>query len=97
MEHSLGREKPESERPVLDQRDQPAPAKGSPPPPFIVVRRGGVHEWEHGSRRFPLNHGVQWSDTVGSVLWEGSVRRRRPGFRPWPRGDGAGHPAVPRQ
>ena len=62
MKRSLGREKSESERLVLDRRDQPArlrseslvPAKGSPPPPFIVLRRGGVHEWEHESRRFSL-------------------------------------------
>ena len=45
------------------------PSKGSPPPPFIVTRRGGAHEWGRGSRRFPPNRGVQWSDTVESTLW----------------------------
>ena len=44
-------------------------SKGSPPPPFIVTRRGGAHEWGRGSRRFPPNRGVQWSNTVGSTLW----------------------------
>ena len=46
----------------------------------------------HGSRRFPLNCGVQWSDTVGSTLWEGGVSRCRPGFRPWSCEDCAGCP-----
>ena len=46
-----------------------SPCKGSPPPPFIVTRRGGAHEWGRGSRRFPPNRGVQWSDTVESTLW----------------------------
>ena len=73
MERSLGREKPESERPVLDQRDQPAPAKESPPSPFIVVSRGGVHEWEHRSRRFPLNRG----GTVVGHCRKYTVGRRR--------------------
>jgi len=36
---------------------------------------------------------VQWSNTVGSVLWEGGARRRHPGLRPWSRGDGGGRPA----
>ena len=40
-----------------DLRDQPLSLRGNPPPPFIVIRRGGVHEWEHGSHRFPLNRG----------------------------------------
>ena len=47
----------------------------------------------HGSRRFPLNRGVQWSDTVGSTLWEGGARRSRPGYRPWSCEDCAGRPA----
>ena len=37
---------------------------------------------------------VQWSNTVGSTLWEGGARRCHPGFRPWSRGDGGGRPAV---
>ena len=44
--------------------------KGSPPPPFIVTRRGGVHE--QGDVEvdvFPRIAGVQWSNTVGSTLW----------------------------
>ena len=44
--------------------------KGSPPPPFIVTRRGGVHE--QGIVEvvvFPRIAGVQWSNTVGSTLW----------------------------
>jgi len=45
------------------------PSKGGPPPPFIVTRRGGTHEWGRGSRHFPPNRGVQWSDTVESTLW----------------------------
>ena len=68
------------------------PSKGGPPPPFIVTRRGGAHEWGRGSRRFPPNRGVQWSDTVGSTLWEGGVRRSRPGYRPWSCEDRAGRP-----
>ena len=75
MKRSLGRGKSESERPVLDQ---PAPAKGSPSPPFIVVRRGGVHEWEHGSRRFPLNHGY----SVGHCM-KCTVGRRRASPSSW--------------
>ena len=70
-ERPLGREKPESQRPTRPER--PAPAQGSPPPPFIVIRRGGIHEWEHGSRRFPLNRG-------GTVVGHGgkyTVGRRR--------------------
>ena len=46
------------------------PFKGSPPPPFIVTRRGGVHE--QGIVEvvvFPRIAGVQWSNTVGSTLW----------------------------
>jgi len=39
---------------------------------------------------------VQWSNTVGSTLWEGGARRCHPGFRPWSRGDGDGRPAVSR-
>jgi len=46
------------------------PLKGSLPPPFIVTRRGGVHE--QGNVEvvvFPRIAGVQWSNTVGSTLW----------------------------
>src|SRR6185437_6732916 len=46
------------------------PLKGSPPPPFIVTRRDGVHA--QGNVEvvvFPRNAGVQWSNTVGSTLW----------------------------
>ena len=32
---------------------------------------------------FPRIAGVQWSDTIGSTLWEGGGRRSRPGYRPW--------------
>ena len=42
--------------------------KGSPPPPFIVTRRGGVHA--QGNVKvvvFPRIAGVQWSNTVRSV------------------------------
>ena len=49
------------------------------------------------SRRSPLNRGVQWSNTVGSVLWEGGARCCHPGFRPWSSGDGGGRPAVSRR
>ena len=46
------------------------PFKGSPPPPFIVTRRGGVHE--QGNVKvvvFPRIMGVQWSNTVESTVW----------------------------
>ena len=46
------------------------PLKGSPPPPFIVTRRDGVHA--QGIVEvvvFPRIAGVQWSNTVGSTLW----------------------------
>ena len=32
---------------------------------------------------FPRIAGVQWSNTVGSTLWEGGGHRSRPGYRPW--------------
>ena len=44
---------------------------------------------------FPRIAGVHWSDTVGSKLWEGGVRRSRPGYRPWSCEDRAGRPASP--
>ena len=44
---------------------------------------------------FPRIAGVQWSDTVGSTLWEGGGRRSRPGYRPWSCEDCAGRPASP--
>ena len=47
-----------------------SPFKGSLPPPFIVTRRGGVHEW--GNMEvvvFPRIACVQWSNTVRSTLW----------------------------
>ena len=44
---------------------------------------------------FPRIAGVQWSDTVGSKLWEGGVRRSRPGYRPWSCKDHAGRPVSP--
>ena len=31
---------------------------------------------------FPRIAGVQWSDTVGSTLWEGGERRSRPRSHP---------------
>ena len=40
---------------------------------------------------------VQWSNTVGSVLWEGGARRCHPVSRPWSRGDGGGRLAVSRR
>ena len=46
-----------------------SPFKGSPPPPFIVTRRDGVHA--QGNVEvvvFPRIAGVQWSNTVGSTL-----------------------------
>ena len=46
------------------------PLKGSPPPPFIVTKRDGVHA--QGIVEvvvFPRIAGVQWSNTVGSTLW----------------------------
>jgi hypothetical protein len=45
------------------------PFKGSPPPPFIVIRRDGVHA--QGNKEvivFPRIAGVQWSSTVESTL-----------------------------
>ena len=46
------------------------PLKGSPSPPFIVTRRGGVHEQEIVEVVvFPRIARVQWSNTVGSTLW----------------------------
>ena len=38
-----------------------------------------------GARKssFSLESRVQWSNTVGSVLWEGGARRCHPGFRPF--------------
>jgi len=44
---------------------------------------------------FPLIAGVQWSDTVGSTLWEGGVRRSRPGYRLWSCEDCAGRRVSP--
>ena len=45
-----------------------SPLKGNPPPPFIVTRRGGVHEqWIVEVVVFPRIAGVQWSNTVGST------------------------------
>ena len=44
---------------------------------------------------FPRIAGVQWSDTVGSALWEGGRHRSRPGYRPWSYEDRAGRPASP--
>ena len=46
------------------------PLKGSPPPPFIVTRRDGVHA--QGNVEvvvFPRIAGVQWSSTVESTMW----------------------------
>ena len=85
MKRSLGREKSESERPVLDQRDQPAPKNREParsanlPPPFIVIRKGGAHEWGHGSRRSPLNRG----STVVGHCRKCTVGRRRAAPLSW--------------
>ena len=44
---------------------------------------------------FPRIAEVQWSDTVGSTLWEGGGRRSHPGYRPWSCEDRAGRPASP--
>ena len=55
---------------VLSNRSDRDALKGSPPPPFIVTRRGGVHE--QGSVEVivsPRIAGVQRSNTVGSTLW----------------------------
>ena len=79
MGRPLGRKNPESEGEQRDQRDQPAPAKGSPPPPFIVIRRGGIHEWGHVSRRFPLNRG----GTVVGHCRKYTVGRRRASHSSW--------------
>src|SRR6185437_7459997 len=72
------------------------PSKGSLPPPFIVTRRGGVHEWGRGSRRFPPNRG---GTVVGHcrkyTVGQGGGRRSRPGYRPWSCEDRAGRPASP--
>ena len=47
------------------------PCKGSPPPPFIVTRRDGVHEQGIVDVVvFPRTAGAQWSNTVGSTLWD---------------------------
>ena len=55
---------------VGDHLTSRTPLEGSPPPPFIVTRRGGVHEWGNVEVVvFPLIAGVQWSYTVGSTLW----------------------------
>ena len=43
----------------------------------------------------PPNRGAQWSDTVGSTLWEGGARRSHPGYRPWCCEDRADRPASP--
>ena len=80
----LGRKEPESEGEQRDQRDQPAqkaeiPRSASPPPPFIVIRKGGVHEWGHGSRRFPLNRG----GTVVGHCRKYTVGRRRASLLSW--------------
>jgi hypothetical protein len=55
---------------VADVQNVRTHLKGSPPPPFIVTRRGGVHV--QGNVEvvvFPRIAGVQWSNTVGSTLW----------------------------
>ena len=46
---------------------------------------------------FPRIAGVQWSDTVGSTLWEGGARRSHRGYLPWSCGDCGGHPASLRR
>ena len=51
------------ERPSVSESER------SLPPPFIVTRRGGAHEWGRGSRGFPPNRGVLWPNIVGSTLW----------------------------
>ena len=83
-ERLLGGEKPESERPVLDQRDQPAPSEprarsASLPPPFIVVRKGGAHERGHGSRCYPINRG----GTVVEYCRKYTVGRQRALLSSW--------------
>ena len=40
---------------------------------------------------------VQWSNTVGSTLWEDGARRSRPGHCPWSCEDRAGRPAMSRR
>ena len=55
------------------------PRSASPPPPFIVIRKGGVHEWGHGSRRFPLNR----RGTVVGHCRKYTVGRRRTLLLSW--------------
>ena len=46
------------------------PLKGSPPHPFIVIRRDGVHEWGNVEVVvLPRIARVQWSNTIESTLW----------------------------
>ena len=72
------------------------PSKGSPPPPFIVTRRRGVHEWGRGSRRFPPNRG---GTVIGHyrkyTVGHGVRRGSRFGHRPRPCRDRAGVLTAP--
>ena len=58
-----------SERPPRES-ERKTESKGNLPPPFIVTRMGGVHEW--GNLEvivFPRIVEAQWLNTVGSTLW----------------------------
>ena len=71
---------------------QNAPLKRSPPPPFIVTRRGRCTcTGERGSRRFPPNHGGAVVEYCGKYnVGHGIGRGSRPGYRPWSSRDRAG-------
>ena len=56
-----------------------APAKGSPPSPFIVVRRGGAHEWGVYKSSFSLES----RGTVVEHCRKCTVGRRRTSLSTW--------------
>ena len=69
---------PRSER-SASPKNQDLACSASLPPPFIVIRKGGAHEWGHGSRRSPLNRG----GTVVEHCRKYTVGRRRALLSSW--------------
>ena len=63
-------------------------ASGSLPPPFIVTRRGGAHEWK--SSFSPESRGTVAEYCRKYTVGHGVRRGSRPGYRPWSCGDRAG-------
>ena len=67
------------------------PSKGSLPPPFIVTRRGGAHEWGAWKSSFsPESRGTVAEYCRKYTVGHGVRRDSRPGYRPWSCGDRSG-------